>query len=375
MIASKNVLIEYNLQFFGDASGSDKTEQATAKKLEDTRKKGQVAKSQELSNAIELITLFVILKFAVSFMGKHFIDVFRWAYGNEIVDVIKTNRDGMTTNTASQIFMYSCLQMLILVAPFFAGGFVVAFLSNSLQFKFRISFDPLKPSFDKFNPINGFKRIFSKKALFDLFLAIAKITLIFAVAYSALKDHINDLYVLYDLTLYRGLALVGNLVIDTGLRISLIYLIVGFADFFFQKWKFKEDVKMTKQEVKDEYKDSEGDPQIKGRQKQKMREASQRRMMQSVPEADVVITNPTHLAIAIKYDAVVANAPIVLAKGEDYLATKIKDVAKENHIDIVENKPLARAIYTTVDVGGQIPPELYQAVAEILAVIYNNRRH
>ena len=144
-------------------------------------------------------------------------------------------------------------------------------------------------------------------------------------------------------------------------------------DFIFQRWKFKQDVKMTKQEVKDEYKDQEGDPAVKGKQKQKMREASMRRMMSAVPTADVVITNPTHIAVAIKYDAEVAPAPILVAKGEEYLAAKIKDKAKEAGVTIVENKPLARAIYTTVDIDQEIPPELYQAVAEILAMIYTKR--
>ena len=149
---------------------------------------------------------------------------------------------------------------------------------------------------------------------------------------------------------------------------------VGFADLFYQKRKFKKDIKMTKQEVKDEFKNSEGDPQIKGQQRQKMREVSQRRMMQQVPQADVVITNPTHIAVAVKYDSEIANAPVVVAKGEDYLAKKIKDAAKEHGVEIVENKPLARAIYTTVEVGQQIPPELYQAVAEVLALIYNKKQ-
>ena len=148
------------------------------------------------------------------------------------------------------------------------------------------------------------------------------------------------------------------------------YMIFAMADFLYQKWKFKEDMKMSKQEVKDEYKNSEGDPQIKSQIKQRMRQASQRRMMQSVPEADVVITNPTHLAVAIRYDSTESDAPVVIAKGEDYLAQKIKEVAREHSIEIVENKPLARMLYHNVDIGSQIPPELYQAVAEVLATVY-----
>jgi flagellar biosynthetic protein FlhB len=168
----------------------------------------------------------------------------------------------------------------------------------------------------------------------------------------------------------RAVALVGTLIINTGLKISIVYLVLAIVDYAYQKHKFSEDMKMTKQEVKDEYKNTEGDPQIKGQQRRKMQEVSRKRMMQDVPKADVVITNPTHLAVAIKYDASENAAPVVLAKGEDYLAQKIKEIARENHIEIVENKPLARMLYHNVDVGAQIPPELYQAVAEVLAAVY-----
>ena len=191
------------------------------------------------------------------------------------------------------------------------------------------------------------------------------------VAYTSIKDHQNDLFILYDIPLGQAIALCGEVVIDAGLKISIVYLVVGIADYAYQKFRFNEEMKMTKQEVKDEYKNTEGNPEIKGRQRQRMREASRRRMMQDVPKADVVITNPTHLAVAIKYEPELNKAPIVLAKGEDYLAQKIRELAKENRIEIVENKPLARMLYANVDVGSEIPPELYQAVAEILAMVYN----
>ena len=166
---------------------------------------------------------------------------------------------------------------------------------------------------------------------------------------------------------------IGEIVIDLGIRISAIYMIIAFADFAYQKYKFHKDMKMTKQEVKEEFKNQEGNPEIKGKIRQKMREVSQRRMMQALPEADVVITNPTHYAVAIKYDPDVGRAPIVIAKGEDFLAQKIKEVAREHEIEIVENKPLARMLYANVDIGAEIPPELYQAVAEVLAFVYHQK--
>jgi flagellar biosynthetic protein FlhB len=190
------------------------------------------------------------------------------------------------------------------------------------------------------------------------------------IAYFSIRNKADDLFILYEISLNQAIALMGNIILNTGLRISIVYLVVGLIDYVYQKHKFSEDMKMTKQEVKDEYKNTEGDPQIKGQQRRKMQEASQRRMMQDVPKADVVITNPTHFAVALRYDADAGKAPVVVAKGEDYLALKIKEAARENNVEIVENKPLARMLYHNVDIGAEIPPELYQAVAEVLATVY-----
>ncbi len=373
MIYKKSLLLPYDLQFFGDGPGGEKTEEATGKRLSDTRKKGQVAKSQELAHSFELLALFIMLRLFGSLSRDRLLGVINWDYGTNINEVVASSRSGLTVLTASQVFNQGLTTVILAVLPFFIGGFIVAFFGNALQFKFKITTEPLKPKLSKFNPINGFKRMFSKQQLFNLLLSIVKIAVIFIIAYSFLVGRLNELFILYELDMRQAVALVVDMVIDLGIRISIVYILIGFADFAFQKWKFKQDVKMTKQEVKDEYKDQEGDPAVKGKQKQKMREASMRRMMNAVPTADVVITNPTHIAVAIKYDSKVAPAPILVAKGEEYLAAKIKDTAKEAGVTIVENKPLARAIYTTVDIDQEIPPELYQAVAEILAMIYTKR--
>ena len=306
----------------------------------------------------------------MSYLGEGFISVFHLFYGM-IPDVIDTQRDGMTVQAASGLLTQGYLQLLRLAAPFLAAGFVFAIVISIVQVGWQVSTKPLEPKLDKFNPVNGFKRIFSKDSLFNLLMSILKIVLVFYVAYTCIKGH--NLFILYEIPLNQAISLIGDIIIDTGLRISLCYLVVGLADYIYQRHRFNEDMKMTKQEVKDEYKNTEGDPQIKGQQRQRMREASQRRMMQDVPKADVVITNPTHIAVAIRYDAEIENAPTVVAKGEDYLAAKIKETAKENGVEIMENKPLARALYATVEVGEQIPPELYQAVAEILALVYSKR--
>lgn len=363
-------VLAYNLQWFAkDGEGGEKTEPATQKKLTDARKEGKVARSKELSAAFALIVLFLCLKIFVSYVGQKFLGIFQMIYGN-MSDFVKINEGSLSTAAVSALIYQVVIQMLLTMLPFLLFGFAVAFLVSIVQVGWTVSAKPMKPELSKFNPINGFKRMFSKDSVFELVKSIIKVAIIIYIAYTAIRDNESKLFVLYDISLKQAVGLVGNLVLDVGLKISLVYLVIGIADFAYQKFKFKDDMKMTKQEVKDEYKNTEGDPQIKGRQRRKMQEVSQKRMMQDVPKADVVITNPTHYAVAVQYDAETSPAPIVIAKGADYVAQKIKEVARDNHIEIVENKPLARMLYANVDIGAQIPPELYQAVAEVLVLVY-----
>jgi flagellar biosynthetic protein FlhB len=287
-----------------------------------------------------------------------------------MADYVNPAEVGFTGHAVSALMTQMLLQLLKNVWPFFLIGVVIAVVVGIMQVGWKVSFKPMEPKLSKFNPISGFKRIFSKESLFNLVMAVVKITVIGLIAYFSIRNKADDLFILYEISLNQAIALMGNIILNTGLRISLVYLVVGLIDYVYQKHKFSEDMKMTKQEVKDEYKNTEGDPQIKGQQRRKMQEASQRRMMKDVPKADVVITNPTHFAVALRYDADAGKAPVVVAKGEDYLALKIKEAAKENNVEIVENKPLARMLYHNVDIGAEIPPELYQAVAEVLATVY-----
>ena len=368
-----HLIMEWDLQWFAkDGPGGEKTEPATAKKLREAREDGKVVKSKELTAAFDLIILFLVLKIFVSFVGNRLMNSFVDIYGR-IPDFVRENAVDVTEKSVAALMSDALIQILIVCVPFFAFGFVVTALISVIQVGWKVTGKPLQPKFDKFNPINGFKRIFSKDSIFELVKSILKIFVIVYVAYTSIRGHAQDIFILYEIPLMQAIMLCGTVIINAGLKISLVYLVIGLADFIYQKYRFNEDMKMTKQELKDEYKNTEGNPEIKGRQRQRMREASQRRMMQDVPKADVVITNPTHLAVAIKYDAEVSRAPIVIAKGEDYLAQKIREKAKENHIEIVENKPLARMLYANVDIGAEIPPELYQAVAEILAMVYNMR--
>ena len=363
------MILKYNLQFFAEGMGGEKTEPATEKKLSDARNEGQVAKSREVANGLGLLSIFLVLKLWVGHMGTEFLQLFSGVYG-KIPETIKMYGGQVPAKSIGAVLQYAFVRLLILVAPMFLVGFIVAFLSDTIQIKWKITSKPLKPKFSKFNPVNGFKRIFSVNSIIELIKSIAKILVVTYVAYSYIMDEKEKLFILYDIPLMQAIQLCGELVIGLGLKISIVYMVIAVLDYAYQKFKFAKDMRMTKQEIKEEYKQQEGDPQVKGKIKQKMREASQRRMMQDLPKADVVITNPTHFAVAIKYDPDQYDAPIVLAKGEDYLAQKIKEKARENNIEIVENKPLARMLYANVEVGQVIPPELYQAVAEVLAFVY-----
>lgn len=363
-------MIRYNLQFFAkEGMGGEKTEPATQKKLDDARKKGQVAKSREITNGLELLALFLILKFWVGNIGIQFLELFDNIY-KKIPELTTFWEGTLPQRDVSIVFRQMLLQVLSIIAPILLVGFLIAFITDVAQVKWRPTLEPMKPKFSKLDPLKGFKKIFSANALVELVKSIAKIGLILYICYSYLKDKWPILLNLYDITLMQALQLVAETVTDLGIRIAALYMLIAFADYAYQKIKFKNDMKMTKQEVKEEFKQQEGDPQIKGKIRQKMREASMRRMMQELPQADVVITNPTHYAVAIKYDPKVADAPLVIAKGEDYLAARIKEVARENNVEIVENKPLARMLYANVEIGEAVPPELYQAVAEVLAFVY-----
>ncbi len=364
-------MLQYNLQFFAkEGMGGEKTEPATSKKLSDARSEGQVAKSREIAIGLGLLSLFLVLKLWLGRIGTQFLEVFPSIY-DKIPDMVTFWHGNMPEREAGIVFRSMLMAVMNIIAPIMLIGFLVAFLSDLVQVKWKPTSKPMHPKLSKLSPLSGIKKLFSVNSLVELVKSVAKLALIAYICYGFLSDKVMLLFSLYDMSLMEGIQLIGQLVTDLGIRISAVYMIIAFADFIYQKWKFARDMRMTKQEIKEEYKQQEGDPQVKGKIRQKMREASRRRMMQDLPQADVVITNPTHLAVAIKYDPQVADAPIVLAKGEDYLAMRIRETAKENNIEIVENKPLARMLYANVDVGQAVPPELYQAVAEVLAFVYH----
>ena len=369
-ILQYKLLVPMYIQFFAkDGPGGEKTEEPTSKKLDDARKEGQVAKSKDLVQSIELIGLFLLLKVYAGTLGEKCMQIFNYVYGM-IPKILDDYYGLLTVKTSMAIIRTLTLKMAIIILPIFAVGFAIAFIGNLVQVKWKVTAKPMMPKLSKISPINGFKRMFSMRTLVETAKSIALIIIIMALVYTTIKDKLMMIKGLYNISLNQAIEAIGDMVITLGLKISMFYLVIGITDFVYQKRKHHKEMMMTKQEIKDEYKNTEGDPQIKGQIRRRMQEASNRRMMQAVPTADVVITNPTHFAVALRYDPDNGNAPVVVAKGEDYLAQKIKDKAREADVEIVENKPLARMLYFNVDVGAQIPPELYQAVAEVLAYVY-----
>ncbi len=364
------MILEYNLQFFAkDGEGGEKTEPATPKKLRKAREEGQVAKSHDLNTAVLLIILFVCLKIFGGYMLDRIRTLFTFTYNN----ISDYATEDFTIARSMSLLRHGLGEILLIVLPIFALGVLGAFVVNVVQVKWKVTFKPMKPKLSKLNPISGFKRFFSVNKLVELLKAILKLGVLFYVVYSSLRDEWGLILNIYQLDLWNAVTLIVDTILNVSFKIAAVFLVLAFADLMYQRHKFKTDMKMSKFEVKEEYKNAEGNPQIKSRIRRKMMEASRRRMMQALPEADVVITNPTHLAVALKYDKDAADAPVVIAKGADFLAEKIKETARENRIEIVENKPLARMLYHNVELGDQIPPELYQMVAEILAYVYERQ--
>ena len=259
---------------------------------------------------------------------------------------------------------------LTIVAPVMIAVVVIAILSNLMQVGFILSWEPLIPKFSKVNPIKGLGKLFSKQSLMELVKSCAKLAIVGVIAYWTVRGEMERFLTLGGLEV-SGIALyILKVVLKIFLRVCVVMIFLAALDFAFQKWQFEEQLKMTKQEVKEEFKRSEGDPLIKSRIRRVQQEVARRRMMQEVPKADVVVTNPLHIALAVRYDSAAMNAPHVVAKGAEAIAERIKALAREHNIPIVENKELAQNLYKIVEIGDEIPSDFYQTVAEVLAYVY-----
>ncbi|MBZ9688066.1 fused FliR family export protein/FlhB family type III secretion system protein [Clostridium estertheticum] len=349
------------------ADSGEKTEEATPKKKSDSKKKGQVAKSKELSSTITLLTSTLLLIMLGAYMLGNLKAVVTLFLNNYLTL-------SLTEETFRTVLFVSMTKFGILILPIMVPIMIMGVVASLMQSGFIFTNEPLKPDLKKLNPISGFKKIFSTRSLVDLLKNLAIITTIAYVAYDYIKSNYLDIMNYGSLKIDAILGVFGKLVIDIFFKIAIIMLIISIIDFAYQKYKHNKELKMSVQEIKEEYKQQEGDPQIKNKIRQKQREMAASRMMQAVPDATVVITNPTHLAIAIKYEQGGEGAPIVVAIGADNVAIKIKELASENDIPIIENKPLARLIYKELDIGSEIPAEMYGAVAEILALVYKLKK-
>lgn len=343
-------------------ASEDKTEEATPHKLSEARKKGQVAKSKEVNLALTLLASTMALSFLGDYVLKGLKDIMVTFLGNYI-------RMDLTYNNVFYLTLTIVLKLAMIILPVVIPIMVIGVFANMLQTGVLITKEPLKPDIKKLNPISGFKKMFSVRTVVELLKDLVLVTIVGVVGYKFLKSRYVDILNLNTLRFPILLDTFRQLAVSIFFKITLVMIFVAIADFVFQKKQFKKDMRMTKQEVKEEFKQEEGDPQIKGKIKQKQREMAMRRMMQSVPDATVVITNPTHLAVALKYDENEKGAPKVIAKGADYVAIKIKEKARESNVPIMENKPLARLIYKEVELDEEIPVSMYEAVAQILAVV------
>lgn len=361
--ANDLILPTFDLQLFA----GEKTEEATPKRRQEARDKGQVAKSIEINSAVILLSAFYFLSLRGGYMVGELQNVLRYMFSGVAIEDFTIANIHSLSLTLIVIFLKIVMPIMLIIC-------IMGLVVNYAQVGYMFNPALLMPDIKRINPMSGFARIFfSKTALVNLAKSLMKVSIVGYFIYTFIEKQIYILPNFVGADVEHGVAFFGDLIIDLGYRVGLVMLIIAVFDYYYQWYSHNEGLKMSKQEIKDEFKQTEGNPQIKGKIRAKQREMAMRRMMQEVPKADVVVTNPTHFAVALRYEDGMP-APIVLAKGQDNMALKIRQVATDNEVTIVENKSLARALYQTVDIGAYIPLELYQAVAEVLAYVYKLKR-
>ncbi|HAS75041.1 MAG TPA: flagellar biosynthesis protein FlhB [Clostridiales bacterium UBA8960] len=359
------MLKAFDLQLFSE----EKTEQPTYKKIKDARDKGQIAQSKDLNGAVTLLAVFMAFSFLSDFYVENLISYYHYA-----MNMTEDTAALFGSNGIRLFFSETVLFILKMSLPLLLVALVLGVFVSYIQVGFLFTTETLKPKFEKINPIKGFKNMFSSRSLVEMVKSIAKAVLLLVVSLTYIIDNLNRMLITLELELGPIVVILWELVFGVVIRCAILLFVIALFDFAFKKWKNKKDLMMTKQEVKEEYKQSEGDPQLKSKIKEKQRALAMSRMMQEVPKADVIITNPTHFAVALRYDAKLGDAPIVTAKGQDLIAQNIKRIADENKVPIVENKPLAQTLYKNVDIGSFIPADLYEAVAEVLAYVFSIKK-
>ena len=354
------MLIRFNLQFFAE----ERTEEATPHKRDKVRKEGRVCMSKDLNAAVAII---------ITLLGLAMLGALTW---RTLSGLIQFMIRAMGDRTILQDGWFAFISWEA-VKRYFAswlplGGIVVLFSTATViaQVGFAMTGEPFGPKFDRLNPFTGMKKIISLRSCVELLKGLLKASIFAVMIYNAIRSYLPLSSKAMQMPLIIGAETFWDMLWNLAMKLALMLLVMAFADYAYQKWDFEKSIRMSKKEVKDEYKQMEGDPQVKQKIRQKQREMARNRMMQDVPKADVVITNPTHIAVALQYDRAIMTAPIIIAKGGDYLAKHIRDIAQLNLIPIVENKPLAWALYEHVEIGEEIPEDLYKGVAEVLAFVY-----
>ncbi len=345
-----------------ESNGQEKTEQPTSKRRKDARSEGNVFQSRDIVTVVMLFGVFCMIRVMLPLIYETVRDYMRYFFSS-VGDYHPLDQGG-------QIFMFTVVSVLKCALPLLLAAAVLGIVAHGVQTRFNVTFKVLRPKFSKLNPISGIKKMFGIKKLVDLAKNLLKVSILLVLLINLLKADVLPIARMIDMQTMNATAYTLELTFELVKNVCIAFAIVAFFDFLYQRWDYENNLKMTKQEVKDEYKMMEGNPEIKGRIRKIQRQMAFSRMMQSVPEADVVIKNPTHFAVALKYDPDRHGAPVVLAKGQDHLALRIIKLAEEHGVYVLENRSLARALYASCDVEREIPPEFYGAVAEVLVYIY-----
>jgi len=344
------------------ADDAEKTEEPSQKKIDDAKKEGNVPRSQDTSGFVTL-TVAVVATFALLGLIQSRLE-YLYAYYHSMMGT------ELTKKVIFDIGLISLKELLIMIVPLASIVALSGIIAGVMQFGFNFTTKPLEPKLSKIDPIKGFGKLFSIKKLVEGIKITAKVAIIFAVAFYFLLDFTKELSTVINFPLIEQLTWLRDKIIILVAIMLMLFFILALVDLLIVRFQYFKDLRMSKQEVKDEYKNMEGDPQVKARIKRVQMEMAQKRMMQDIPSADVIITNPTHYSVAIRYDKTKENAPRIVAKGVDHLALKIREIARENLIQIVENPPLARELYKVCEIDSTIPDTLFKAVAEVLAYVY-----
>jgi len=345
-------------------AGEEKTEKASPKKKRDERKKGNVFQSKDIITVGVIAISFIILQYWRPYIYKFTKEVFF-----KYISLMKTT-NSFNDNFIVQVMIDITYTLLASTGILMAAVMISTVIISGSQTKFLISKENIKFKFSKLNPLSGIKKMFSIRAMVEVIKNIIKIAILGYVIYSAIIDSLYEVPKLVSIDLLSGIEFISSTIMTIVKSVIIAFLAISAFDFLYQWWEYEKNIKMSKHDVKEEYKQMEGDPKVKGKIKEKQRAISMSRMMQQVPKADVIIRNPTHFAIAIRYNIEKDNAPMVLAKGQDNIAMKIIEKAKESNISIIENVPLARALYKSTELNREIPLEYYEPVAEVLAWVY-----